>query len=513
MTHGSLESLGLAPVSAAPSVAHAGPLPAMRRSATGDLVLSDHLPLNTQHLAHTARLHHAAGQGGDTGAGGLGAGGLPPRPHGGGRGSGVAPLTPAVYSAGAAGMGTGAGGMGHGMGSGTGQQWQGAGPQVAAVLYTPAHAAAGGVAGGVGVGGLGSGQAGGTGLPLPAAERQALEAQHTAARHRVRQRSYGQLQGLDAAPAAAGGQQQQPQQQGQHGVPVPLPHVRTEQQQPQRPAVQQPTSHHQQQQQLPRRGATPPAGGPGAGLQAIHAGLPAGAGPGHGQGQGQGTVPAVAAAHPGAGAGPAQGRAAGAGPTIANHLVVAGAGAVEAEGPGAGVCITGIKQRLMAYLYGTCLRAHPGHPRRQQREALVLFRHMDLYRSLVIRKVGVMLLLGACPPHRTLRSAFGAAGATRKGGSVAPQKQYKKMKYMAAFCQQHFVTRSSHAQAQLVDRHRLLLELRTPAAADVASSTPGAPAGPPPAPGPGVPPCQFYALYDMASTRVITMRASECRLG
>lgn len=75
------------------------------------------------------------------------------------------------------------------------------------------------------------------------------------------------------------------------------------------------------------------------------------------------------------------------------------------------MCITGVKQRLLAYLYRTCLRAHPGHPRRQQREALVLFRHMDLYRSLVIRKVGVVLhLLGICLSHPTLRCAFGACG-------------------------------------------------------------------------------------------------------
>ncbi len=50
-------------------------------------------------------------------------------------------------------------------------------------------------------------------------------------------------------------------------------------------------------------------------------------------------------------------------------------------------CRAGIKQRLLAHLYRCCLKAHPGEPRKQQREALLLYRSFDMYRALIIRKV------------------------------------------------------------------------------------------------------------------------------
>ncbi|EFJ49606.1 hypothetical protein VOLCADRAFT_89496 [Volvox carteri f. nagariensis] len=119
---------------------------------------------------------------------------------------------------------------------------------------------------------------------------------------------------------------------------------------------------------------------------------------------------------------------------------------------GSGGCITGIKQRLLAHLYLNCLRAHPNNPRRQQREALTLFRQLDTYRSLLMRKVYIL------------------------------------------------------------DRSRLLIDMRKPVSADLGLSAFGAGslASAPPGGGPGLPPSQYFLLFDLQAARVVSF---EARLG
>ncbi|GFR47538.1 hypothetical protein Agub_g9260, partial [Astrephomene gubernaculifera] len=116
---------------------------------------------------------------------------------------------------------------------------------------------------------------------------------------------------------------------------------------------------------------------------------------------------------------------------------------------GDGSFITGIKQRLLAYLYGNCLRLHANNPRRRQREALTLFRHIETYRSLIMRKV------------------------------------------------------------YLLDRSRLLIDMRTPAGAELGPGQLGQLGAVPAGGGPGLPPSQFFLLFDMHSTRVLGFKAGS----
>ncbi|PNH10037.1 hypothetical protein TSOC_003265 [Tetrabaena socialis] len=141
-----------------------------------------------------------------------------------------------------------------------------------------------------------------------------------------------------------------------------------------------------------------------------------------------------------------------------------GGGGDDGDGGGGGGnhsrCITGVKQRLLSYLFNMCARMHAANPRRQQREALALFRHIDTYRSLLMRR------------------------------------------------------------AQLLDRHHLLLDMRTPQAADLGVQLPGggggggggaAGGGGPQAPGAGgagAAPSQFYLLLNLQTTRVVSFSSS-----
>ncbi|KAG2495060.1 hypothetical protein HYH03_006671 [Edaphochlamys debaryana] len=123
------------------------------------------------------------------------------------------------------------------------------------------------------------------------------------------------------------------------------------------------------------------------------------------------------------------------------------AGAGNDGGDGRG-CVMGLKQRLLAHLYMRCLRQNEGNPRRQQRQALALFRSLDMYGSLLMRR------------------------------------------------------------AHLLDRRRLLIDLRTPAAADLGSFTPGGGPAPPTPSGPGLPPTQFLMLFDIQTTQVLAVAPS-----
>ncbi|KAG2436593.1 hypothetical protein HYH02_011530 [Chlamydomonas schloesseri] len=128
---------------------------------------------------------------------------------------------------------------------------------------------------------------------------------------------------------------------------------------------------------------------------------------------------------------------------------VGGGGAAAAgDDGGEGACITGIKQRLLAHLYTNCLTVSNNNPRRLQREAMSLFRQFDTYRSLIMRKV------------------------------------------------------------YLLDRRHLLIDWRTPAAADLGGPPAAAGAGAGATGGPGAPPGQFLLLFDLQSTRVLTFKPS-----
>ncbi|GIM03130.1 hypothetical protein Vretimale_7920 [Volvox reticuliferus] len=113
-----------------------------------------------------------------------------------------------------------------------------------------------------------------------------------------------------------------------------------------------------------------------------------------------------------------------------------------------GGCIMGIKQRLLAHLYVNCRKLYPNNPRRQQREALALFRHLDTYRSLLMRKV------------------------------------------------------------YLLDRSRLLIDMRKPVASELGHSVFGGGGAPASGGGLGQAPSQFFLLFDLRTTRVLGFEAS-----
>ncbi|GIL51140.1 hypothetical protein Vafri_7201 [Volvox africanus] len=116
---------------------------------------------------------------------------------------------------------------------------------------------------------------------------------------------------------------------------------------------------------------------------------------------------------------------------------------------GSGGCIMGIKQRLLAHLYINCRKAHLSNPRRQQREAMALFRHLDTYRSLLMRKV------------------------------------------------------------YLLDRSRLLIDMRKPVAAELGQSVfGGGGAHLSSGGGSGQAPSQFFLLFDLRTTHVLGFEAS-----
>ncbi|GLI62064.1 hypothetical protein VaNZ11_004492 [Volvox africanus] len=114
-----------------------------------------------------------------------------------------------------------------------------------------------------------------------------------------------------------------------------------------------------------------------------------------------------------------------------------------------GGCILGIKQRLLAHLYMNCRKSYLNNPRRQQREAIALFRHLDTYRSLLMRKV------------------------------------------------------------YLLDRSRLLIDMRKPMAAELGQSVfGGGGAHSTSGGGTGQAPSQFFLLFDLHTTRVLGFEAS-----
>ncbi|GLC36866.1 hypothetical protein PLESTM_000512400 [Pleodorina starrii] len=439
------------------AAAHA-PLPPLRRSHNGDLIRATELgplPAAAQPSAAAAAPTGALGAAGSAGvaagaaaAAAAAAPGLSRRPHAAaGRGAarpavgpgretvadlpaGRSPPAPPRYDTVGLGVGAIADNLGGGNGGAGGGDVAGGSGAAGhnAVLYPPERT--------------------GGGHDAAAAAAAAAQAAQAAARQRARQRQYEQLEaqgGPGHPPAAArrsleGHRNGSPMlgadaghaDEGAGGAtglppqPWPLPRQHqqqhhTQQHHPQQPLQVHPDSvpprTHQQQQQQQEQQQQQPAGVP-PNLQR-HPAAPA--------------APAAAAAGQ---------RYLQPGPSRA-LLPPDGEGAGGGGGGGGGGCITGIKQRLLAHLYGNCLRAHPNNPKRQQREALALFRQLDAFRSLIMRKVF------------------------------------------------------------LLDRRRLLIEMRKPAGADRGLAALGGGAGGAGGGGAGARAPQFFLLFDLLSTRVL----------
>ncbi|KAG2443807.1 hypothetical protein HXX76_002150 [Chlamydomonas incerta] len=452
-------------------------MPPMRRSMNGDLVRGDlHMGAfaahthSHQHQHHPAYAQHyangggpgaggavAAGAAGGSGASGLG--GRPPR------------ATPAVYATAAAGAAAtaatagSAGGMagrsgglrggylsraGRGGPSLAGPLPSAPGLQPAGAVATGAaavagHAAAPPVAGvlypprapetagnGVALGGANGAAQGVVSVAVAAADREALAAQQAAARQAARQQQLEQL----AAQAGPGAPPPPPMRRSVPGT-----------------AAAGATAHAAGgalQSGLAQAGPGAAAGDFAAAAARAHRGTGHAAAAGHPHLQ---HVGAAGGTHAGGGAAggqhpPHHATGAGLGGGSAAGGAGAGAAAGAGEDGGEGCCMTGIKQRLLAHLYSNCLAAANNNPRRLQREAMSLFRQIDTYRSLIMRKV------------------------------------------------------------YLLDRRHLLIDWRTPAAADLGGPPAAAAGGAAGAGGPGAPPGQFLLLFDLQTTRVVAFKPS-----
>jgi hypothetical protein len=174
--------------------------------------------------------------------------------------------------------------------------------------------------------------------------------------------------------------------------------------------------------------------------------------------------------------------------------------------PASGPFVTGLKQRLLSYVYSRCMAAHAGNPRRRQRECLALFRHVEAYRSLVLRKVR---RAGALPWRtaerwRGFRLLFCCrCAATGCHALPAQQRPWQHTPPPFVYCRNAHPNASLtlHRQAHLLDRRRLLVDFRTPQAADLG---PGPPAAQPPAAAaPGGFPGQLLVLFDLHDASVL----------
>ncbi|KXZ49238.1 hypothetical protein GPECTOR_22g830 [Gonium pectorale] len=116
--------------------------------------------------------------------------------------------------------------------------------------------------------------------------------------------------------------------------------------------------------------------------------------------------------------------------------------------------------------------------------------------------------MAAVQPHGSGHSGVGPPPADLAAAAAHQAAVRREREAMSFF--RHMRTYESLLMRKvfLLDRHRLLIDMRTPAGADLGAGPQAHGAAAPPGGGPGMPPSQYFMLFDLQSTRVVSFKPS-----